>query len=295
MSSDRQHTLIDLLTIQPVVHFAERAVAEPGFVWGPRTIPDCQLLYVLHGRLQVELGAELHRVPPGTCIFYGENSPHRITAISPEPAVLYSVHFAWNGVSPEPVHPAPGILSCPPDELALLPHEYRVVHGGHAPIALAHRLQAPELEPLFRPIVEEFREQADGYETALRGYLAALLVGFLRRQRQERPDPGIRRIAPALDAIAREQARNWSSRDLAQLCGYHPAYFAEIFKEATGLSPKAYIVQKRIGRAKQLLLTGERITDIAESLGYDNVHYFSRNFREATGLSPSEYRLRPGP
>lgn len=295
MSTTQPHAGIDLLTIQPVVHFAERAVSEPGFVWGPRIIPDCQLLYVLSGRIQLELGCELRLLPPGTCLFYGKDSPHRITTMPAEPAVLYSVHFDWNGVSPKPVHPAPGILSCRPDELTQPPREYRVELGQNAAVTLAHVMHAPELEPLFRPIVEEFREQADGYETALRGHLAALLVGFLRRQRQERPDPGIRRIAPALDAIAREQARNWSSRELAQLCGYHPAYFAEIFKGATGLSPKAYIVQKRIGRAKQLLLTGERITDIAESLGYDNVHYFSRNFREVTGLSPSEYRLRPGP
>ncbi|MFS0724962.1 helix-turn-helix domain-containing protein [Paenibacillus sp. 1P07SE] len=284
---------IDMLAAQPVVHFAERAVSEPDDVWGPRINPDCQLLYVLSGQIQLELGAESYTLTRGTCAFYGSGSPHRIATLPGGPAVLYSVHFEWEAASPVPVHPSPGILPCRPGEQRLPPREYQIAWGPSHASRMSHVLHAPELEVLFRPIVEEYMEQGEGYETALRGHMTTLLIGYLRSQRQERPDPALKRIAPALDAIALEPGRVWSSRELAGLCGYHPVYFADLFKTATGLSPKAYTVQKRIARAKRLLLTGESITDIAKALGYDSVHYFSRNFREVTGLTPSEFRLRP--
>lgn len=285
---------IDLVAIKPIVHFAERAVQEPGFVWGPRVIPDCQLLYVLFGRAELTLGSKRYSLSPGVCAFYGSGSPHRIETTPAEPTGLYSIHFDWNGELPVSVHPAPSIRACEGAEGVTPPIEYRVATGGgRAPITLAHVQHAPELEPLFRPIIDEYREQRPGCESALRGHMAALLVAFVRRQLHERPDPSARRIAPALEAISREPGRTWSSRELAQLCGYHPTYFAEIFKEATGQSPKVYAMRERIARAKKLLLTGERITEIAEALGYGDVHYFSRSFREATGLSPSAFRLRP--
>ncbi|MDG0813424.1 AraC family transcriptional regulator [Cohnella rhizosphaerae] len=287
---------IELASIRPIVHFAERAAYERIFVWGPRVNPDCQLLFVLFGRAELTLGPHRYSLSPGSCAFYGSGSPHRIETAANAPAGFYSIHFDWDGDAPVSVHPASAIRACAGPEREAPPVEYRIdAGGGRSPLLLANVLHAPELEPLFRPIVEEYREQRPGCEAAMRGGMTALLVALVRRQLQERPDPTARRIAPALAAIAREPARSWSSRELAQLCGYHPTYFAEIFREATGLSPKAYAMRERIACAKRLLLTGERITEIAQSLGYGDVHYFSRSFREATGLTPSAFRLRPEP
>ncbi|THF83317.1 helix-turn-helix domain-containing protein [Cohnella fermenti] len=296
MQTSERVRSIELASIRPIVHFAERAVPEPGFVWGHRVIPDCQLLYVLFGRAELALGPKRYSLSPGDCAFYGSGSPHRIETAANESTGLYSIHFDWTGGAPVSVHPAPAIRPCVGAQREAPPVEYRIAAGrGGSPIALADVLHAPELEPLFRPIIDEYREQRLGCEAAMRGYMAALLVALVRRQLHERPGPSARRVAPALDAIAREPGRSWSSRELAQLCGYHPTYFAEIFREATGLSPKGYTMRERIASAKRLLLTGERITEIAAALGYADVHYFSRSFREATGLSPSEFRLRPEP
>ncbi len=287
---------IDLASIRPIVHFAERAVQERIFVWGPRVIPDCQLLFVLFGRAELTLGPHRYSLSPGDCVFYGSDSPHRIETAANVPTGFFGIHFDWDGEAPVSVHPSPAIRTVAGAEREAPPVEYRIgTGGGRPPLALTHVLHAPELEPLFRPVVDEYREQRPGCEAAMRGGMTALLVALVRRQLQERPDPSARRIAPALAAIARDPARSWSSRELAQLCGYHPTYFAEIFREATGLSPKAYTMRERIACAKRLLLTGERITEIAETLGYGDVHYFSRSFREVTGLTPSAFRLRPEP
>jgi YesN/AraC family two-component response regulator len=52
-----------------------------------------------------------------------------------------------------------------------------------------------------------------------------------------------------------------------------------------------YIVSKRIGMAKNLLITSNlSLYKISEEIGYDNQLYFSRLFKKHSGITPSEYR-----
>ena len=70
-----------------------------------------------------------------------------------------------------------------------------------------------------------------------------------------------------------------------------PAYFSRKFAERVGISPKKYILNKRIERAKELLrVTNAGILEISNSVGYDDSFYFCRIFKKMTNISPSEYR-----
>lgn len=65
------------------------------------------------------------------------------------------------------------------------------------------------------------------------------------------------------------------------------------FKNVYGLSPKEYIMDMRIERAKQLLFDKNHNTSIKEvsfAVGFDNQLYFSRLFHKYVGLSPTEYK-----
>ncbi len=278
--------------IHPTINYAERLLNEPGYRWGPRTIPDYQLLFVLSGQLQLSIGNEDYKLRPNSCAFYGPDCPHRLHISSEEPCVLYSLHFEWERGLPTPVHPAPNIRENEEAEWRQPPREYQIAIDEHGGIRLPNAFYAPGLEPYFRNVIDEYSNQEPCYEMAMRAQMTALLAELVRLQLLESPDPGRCKIAPALEAIKLNPERNWTSRELAQKCGYNPTYFAELFKETIGFGPKTYMVRERIRRAKKLLLTHARITDIAESLGYENVHYFSRNFKENTGLTPSEYRMK---
>lgn len=68
-------------------------------------------------------------------------------------------------------------------------------------------------------------------------------------------------------------------------------WFIQSFKNITKVTPMQYILSLRINAAKNLLeKTDKNITEIAESVGYDNSLYFSRLFKKYTGYSPSEYK-----
>jgi len=63
------------------------------------------------------------------------------------------------------------------------------------------------------------------------------------------------------------------------------------FKQATGMSPQAYLQNLRIAAAKDLLKHSNlSVGDIAWQLGLHDVSYFSQLFRQHSGMSPLRYR-----
>ena len=66
-------------------------------------------------------------------------------------------------------------------------------------------------------------------------------------------------------------------------------YLRRIFKHHTGYPPLAYLTNRRMEYAKELLKnvkTGLMIKEIAEMAGYNDPYYFSRLFRKLFGKSP---------
>lgn len=68
------------------------------------------------------------------------------------------------------------------------------------------------------------------------------------------------------------------------------AYFNRLFQKQFACTPIAYVHQKRIERAKQLLLTESYTNEeIAELCGFGDVKYFYVLFKKLTGLTTKQY------
>ncbi len=78
---------------------------------------------------------------------------------------------------------------------------------------------------------------------------------------------------------------------LAKKCNVSSAYLKKIFAKYNGLGIHEYILQNKISIAKQMLVDGESVTNIAELLAFSSQNYFSTAFKRETGYSPSEYSL----
>lgn len=79
--------------------------------------------------------------------------------------------------------------------------------------------------------------------------------------------------------------------DIANKMALNRSYLSRIFKEEYQLSPKNYLSNLRIEKAKQLLLdTDESISTVSVEVGYKDVLAFSRAFKAHTNYSPSHYR-----
>ncbi|MFD0712679.1 helix-turn-helix domain-containing protein [Paenibacillus sp. GCM10027626] len=277
----------------PTVNFANRLIAQPGNRWGPRTIPDCQLVYVVSGELQLQLGRQQFVIRAGECAYYGPGSPHILMTV--QPSVLYTLHFSWHASSANPVHPAYSIQEVEEKELQHTIEPQSLTCDGREALVLPHRFVLAGAVPLLSRIEKQYVQLEDpGAPFALRFLLMELLLHIVRTVVDRAAKDTDNKVEPALHALRDEPTRNWTVAELSALCGYHPSYFAILFAEQTGMTPKQYIISERIKLAKQALLKGEPIEAIANKLGYTSVHYFSNNFKKETGLTPGEFRQMPG-
>lgn len=96
-----------------------------------------------------------------------------------------------------------------------------------------------------------------------------------------------------LETIHADLALPHSLSELAGAAGYSPAYFSQMFKRTVGQTFTRYLMNLRIQRAKQLLLTTDLKTfEIADRVGLDNYRHFNKIFKRIVGMSPSEFRAR---
>lgn len=98
-------------------------------------------------------------------------------------------------------------------------------------------------------------------------------------------------ILPAIRYIeSNYQNPKLSNSKLAEQCNISEVYFRKIFTETYKTTPKQFIVDIRINKAKQLLSDGFlNIGAVAEECGFSNQYHFCRLFKEKTGFTPTEY------
>lgn len=290
----RVHRLGALGDLRPRVNLSARVQAQPGHTWGPRTVSDSQLIFVLSGKLWVRLGSKEFTARRGHCIFYGPDSPHWIVASENEPSAFVYIHFDWDAWSRRPIHPYWGVHECSYEELEQEPVTYVLTVGGRE-IPFPHFISAPSLEPVFVDVAREFRTDTLANDVVLSSLLTQIIVKIVRRS-LESPLSVVARekVRQAVAAIQEFPSKRWRVPELARLCGYHPTYFAELFREATGLTPKEFLIKERIRLAQDLLLQPGTLKEVAERSGFASVHYFCRTFKQVTGLTPTEYRHSHG-
>jgi AraC-like DNA-binding protein len=79
--------------------------------------------------------------------------------------------------------------------------------------------------------------------------------------------------------------------ELAEHCGLNRSYMTKCFTEDTGVSPKEYLMQYRLKKAKELLINSELpISNVAYAVGYSDPLAFSKMFKKKERMSPLEYR-----
>jgi len=81
--------------------------------------------------------------------------------------------------------------------------------------------------------------------------------------------------------------------EMASRCALNASYLSRSFKKKTGTTIFAYLNRVRIEKACHLLKSSSMtITEIAFSVGYNNISFFNRMFKRAMSLSPGEYRRK---
>ncbi|WP_375754455.1 helix-turn-helix domain-containing protein [Corallococcus exercitus] len=86
-------------------------------------------------------------------------------------------------------------------------------------------------------------------------------------------------------------ARRIRVGELAQRSGLSVFYFTRAFRQSMGMTPHAYVQQRRVERARGLLShTTRSLGDIALEVGFSSQSHFTTVFRRVTGLTPAVVR-----
>ena len=141
-------------------------------------------------------------------------------------------------------------------------------------------------------VLARFMESVRGVQQAHTARVRALLdvpaTGRKNRMRGGLSPAAARRVQLFVEA---NLARSLRLRDLSQRAGLSEFHFARAFKASLGMTPRAFIEQRRIEKARELLRESDRgLAEIAAATGLGTQSRFTTTFRRATGFTPAAYR-----
>lgn len=97
----------------------------------------------------------------------------------------------------------------------------------------------------------------------------------------------------ARDLMDREYMRPLDVDAIARAALMSPAHFSRKFRAAYGETPYAYLMTRRIERAKALLRRGDMsVSEVCWEVGCTSLGSFSARFTELVGETPTAYRAR---
>jgi len=155
-------------------------------------------------------------------------------------------------------------------------------------------------QDIYRSFIRLFTEPEDDvFPLRVQGLclelMAEVLTTRVTDQHRLAVDQKIGPFAPAFAYMDEHFRDNPSLEEVARTVDLHPVYFHRRFKQTFGQSPHAYVQQKRMALARQLLLqTNDAIRDVSEAAGFDSEFYFSRAFRKMFGITPGQLRRQSG-
>ena len=100
-----------------------------------------------------------------------------------------------------------------------------------------------------------------------------------------------KRLRSIADYVTENCDREISLKTVAQMHNISSSHLSRLFRKSFGVTYSAYVVQRRMEKAKRLLAgTDHSIGEVAERVGYTDVHYFYRVFRGHVGTTPVAFR-----
>ncbi len=168
----------------------------------------------------------------------------------------------------------------------------------HDPYIMIQGKGRHEIAGLVERILRENRMESFGQELMMQLLAMELLVALARGLREEWEESLRVRTGKAreLVRIARDYIIGNHDRDIsvAEVAGYvflSQGYFTRAFRDETGLSPMAFLMQIRVEHACKLLEKNDiKVSGVADMVGFSSPQRFNAAFRKHIGCTPMEYR-----
>jgi AraC-like DNA-binding protein len=248
------------VTISPAL-----AYYPPGASYGPRTLTDFELVWLLAGSAQWHGGGERARLrlAPGDLLLIPPGTHDEFRWDREVPTRHGYVHF----------RSGPGPASEP------------VLHRGqaHGPVG-----------GLLEFLLWLGEAQRPGWRERAGELLAVITQALTAGPLPEAATPEPAALAAALDYVRGQWTaamRPLTLRELAAAACVSPSYLSRVFRKQYGCGPGAALELVRLERARTMLARSNlTVSQVASACGFADPLYFSRRFRAAHGVAPSAFR-----
>ncbi len=140
----------------------------------------------------------------------------------------------------------------------------------------------------FRTLLDCWNNRGIGYKNECAAIFSKILADIYRDSKNIIGDSKIAKSVLYIEQNCLK--RDFSLEIAAEKSFMSETYFRKLFKKELGVSPKQYVIEKRMEYAKGLLVAGYfSIREIAFQCGYNDEKHFSSEFKKHTGVSPSAY------
>lgn len=151
-----------------------------------------------------------------------------------------------------------------------------------------------QTEFLFKTVVENYSNSSLSARFKVQGAMNMILSDFISDAVAAVPD--LVKFDEVLHYIDQNYSKSITVSELAALMNISPMYFSNYFKRVFRISPKQYVLNKRLMESQRLLLESRlSIKEIAYAVGFDNENYFSEFFTAKVGISANKFRKRELP
>ena len=217
-----------------------------------------RLILRLTGTVRYLLPAQTPVLGPGDVMLIANSPTYRGEILSPDSATYILVNFEGD------------LPDTPP--------------GGYALYGQT------ELHNLFLRLYQNWSVQTPANQCRCMALLYELLSHFAGGGHGTAGSHTYSRIQPALTYLeAHIFDPDLKIGDLHHHCGMSDTYFRRIFLTRFGVSPKRYVIDRRLAQAMAILDNGDfsTISEVALMVGFEDALYFSKAFRSKYGYPPS--------
>lgn len=259
----------------PELFYAGSIRDEPEWSFGPHSHDDLsEIIYISDGEGEYIIDGQYYKASKGDLLIYNKNVIHEEKSNPENPIRTY-----FCGLGNLHINSLPAGF---------------IIPGNRSPVIHTEQYSY-KIENYISNIFEECKSQVVGYDIVCQNLLVSLIVLIYRmiNIREESPnEKSTGSVGMKIKGYLDENyTRDISLRDIAGTLYISQDYISHIFKSEIGKSPIRYLITRRIGEAKKLLLTTDKtIHEIAAAVGYDNPNYFMILFKKVTGTSPGVFR-----
>ncbi|MBD0382981.1 response regulator transcription factor [Paenibacillus sedimenti] len=121
-------------------------------------------------------------------------------------------------------------------------------------------------------------------------WLQRMVRAYLTYASHRRKSTSHGTVKTILSLIEDEMDQEMTLHTVADRLYVNSSYLSRLFKQETGKAFSSYVLERKMERAKAILLAGARVYDAADAVGYRDVSYFTRVFRKYWGVTPGEIK-----